>query len=282
MEQKQYWTGDESQYMYHSIEDFVKCFRAYSVPQIVEDNHCTENGSKQAVQAGDSFRISKWKIFKVCLSREVLLLKKNYPVHIFKVIQIMFLASVTATLFFRSEMNQDTVLDGVKYLGALFMGVIVINFNCTIELGMVTKRLPIFYKQSELLELPGWPIVCTVFVTSLPVSLMQSGLWTFSTYYAIGQLVMHLLQSGMALGNLNTKNTPSSHKKAFIWTLIYFPKSNFGYYCYDMGFSRCKHDVEAYLPSQRGSGQQFILSTLSWFPNNDSRFIYHWTPNKNI
>jgi hypothetical protein len=98
----------------------------------------------------------------------------------------MFLAFVTATLFFRSEMNQDTVLDGVKYLGALFMGVIVINFNCTVELGMVTKRLPIFYKQRELLELPGWPLVCSVFLTSLPVSLMESGLWTFSTYYAIG------------------------------------------------------------------------------------------------
>lgn len=152
----------------------------------MEDNQCTENGSKQAVRAGDSFIISKWEIFKVCLSREVLLLKKNYPVHIFKVIQIMFLAFVVGTLFFRSGMNQDTVLDGVKYLGALFMGVAVINFNCTIELGMVTKRLPIFYKQRELLELPGWALVCSVFLTSLPVSLMESGLWTFSTYYAIG------------------------------------------------------------------------------------------------
>ncbi|ONM53994.1 ABC transporter G family member 34 [Zea mays] len=200
-EQKQYWTGDKSQYKYHSIEDFIKCFRAYSVPQIVEDNQCTENGSKQAVRAGDSFIISKWEIFKVCLSREVLLLKKNYPVHIFKVIQIMFLAFVVGTLFFRSGMNQDTVLDGVKYLGALFMGVAVINFNCTIELGMVTKRLPIFYKQRELLELPGWALVCSVFLTSLPVSLMESGLWTFSTYYAIGYApsAIRLFQQLLAL-----------------------------------------------------------------------------------
>lgn len=217
-EQKQYWSGDERQYKCHSIEDFVTCFRAYNIPQIVEDNQCRENGSKQVVQV---LRISKWKIFKTCLSREVLLLKKNYPVHIFKVIQIMFLAFVVATLFFRSEMNQDTVLDGVKYLGALFMGVVAIDFICTIELGLATKKLPIFYKQRELLALPGWALVCSVFLTSLPLSLMEAGLWTFSTYYAIGYAPSAIRYTPQ---KFYTTDTLSSHKKAFFWTLIILSK----------------------------------------------------------
>ena len=78
-------------------------------------------------------------------------------------------------------MSQDTIFDGNKYMGALFMAVAAVNFN-----GMTVKRLPIFYKQRELLRLPGWAILCSTFLISIPMSLMETGLWTCSTYFAIG------------------------------------------------------------------------------------------------
>ncbi|TVU11150.1 hypothetical protein EJB05_44717, partial [Eragrostis curvula] len=137
-------------------------------------------------QADGMLNIPKWNIFKVSLLRELLILKRNSPVQIFKTVQITFLAFVLATLFFRTEMKHDTIFDGNKYMGALFMAVAAVNFNGMAELTMTVNRLPIFYKLRELLGLPGWAILLSIFLLSIPTSLLESGLWTFSTYYAIG------------------------------------------------------------------------------------------------
>ncbi|WVZ64106.1 hypothetical protein U9M48_013673 [Paspalum notatum var. saurae] len=83
-------------------------------------------------------------------------------------------------------MGQDTIFDGNKYMGALFMAVAAVNFNGMTELMMTVKRLPIFYKQREMLRLPGWAILCSIFLISIPMSLVETGLWTCSTYYTIG------------------------------------------------------------------------------------------------
>ncbi|GJN28742.1 hypothetical protein PR202_gb16901 [Eleusine coracana subsp. coracana] len=88
--------------------------------------------------------------------------------------------------FFKTKMKHETVFDGNKYMGALFMAVAAVNFNGMAELTMTIKRLPIFYKQRELLGLPGWSMLCSIFLLSIPMSLLESVLWTFSTYYAIG------------------------------------------------------------------------------------------------
>jgi hypothetical protein len=60
-----------------------------------------------AFQADGSLNILKRNIFKASLSRELLILKRNSPVQIFKAVQITFLAFVLATLFFRTEMKHD-------------------------------------------------------------------------------------------------------------------------------------------------------------------------------
>jgi hypothetical protein len=118
--------------------------------------------------------------------REVLLVKRNSPIHIFKAVQIFFLAFVLATLFFRTQMGHNTVIDGNKYMGALFMSTAAVNFNGMTELAMTVKRLPEYYKQRELLGLPGWAILCSFFLINIPMALMETGLWTCPTYYAIG------------------------------------------------------------------------------------------------
>ena len=118
--------------------------------------------------------------------REVLLVKRNFAVHIFKAIQIIFLSFVLATIFFRTEMNHNTVFDGNKFMGSFFMGIAVVNFNGMTELAIIIKRLPTFYKQREVLGLPRWAILCSIFLVNIPMSLMETGLWTCSTYYSIG------------------------------------------------------------------------------------------------
>jgi len=188
MDQKQYWAGDQNKYQYHTIEKFAESFRTSYLPLLVEDKLCSSNntGQNKVVKVNASRRISRWNIFKACFSREVLLLKRNSPVHIFKTIQITVMALVISTLFLRTKMSHNSVLDASKYMGALFMAVVIVNFNGMTEIAMTIKRLPTFYKQRELLALPGWALLCSVYLISIPISLVETGLWTGLTYYVNG------------------------------------------------------------------------------------------------
>jgi len=150
-----------------------------------------------------SRRISRWNIFKACFSREVLLLKRNSPVHIFKTIQITVMALVISTLFLRTKMSHNSVLDANKYMGALFMAVVIVNFNGMTEIAMTIKRLPTFYKQRELLALPGWALLCSVYLISIPISLVETGLWTGLTYYVIGYAPSPIRYSSLGTYMLN-------------------------------------------------------------------------------
>uniref|UniRef100_A0A0A9D8I6 ABC-2 type transporter transmembrane domain-containing protein n=1 Tax=Arundo donax TaxID=35708 RepID=A0A0A9D8I6_ARUDO len=152
MDQKQYWAGDQNNYQYHSIEHFAESFCTSYFPRFVEDKVCSPNNT----------------------------------MHIFKTIQITVMALVISTLFLRTNMHHNSVLDANKYMGALFMAVVIVNFNGMTEIAMTIKRLPTFYKQRELLALPGWALLSSVFLISIPISLVETGLWTGLTYYVIG------------------------------------------------------------------------------------------------
>ncbi|VAI11790.1 unnamed protein product [Triticum turgidum subsp. durum] len=187
MDQKQYWIGEQHMYHYHSIEKFVVSFHSSYLPRLVQDNLLLPNSNivnGEVVKTGSG--LSRWNIFKACFSREVLLLKRNSPIHIFTTIQITILALVISTIFLRTNMNHKSILDANKYVGALFIAVMLVNFNGMIEIAMTIKRLPTFYKQRELLALPGWALLTPNFLLSIPISLMQTGLWTSLTYYVIG------------------------------------------------------------------------------------------------
>jgi hypothetical protein len=188
MDQKQYWVGDESKYQYHSIQNFAAAFRTSYLPRLAEDKLWSLNNTEKnkVVQVNASRRISRWNIFKACFSREVLLFKRNSPLHIFKTIQITLLALVISTLFLRIIMGHDSVIDANKYMGALFISVVIVNFNGMTEIAMTIKRLPTFYKQRELLGLPGWALISSIFLISIQISLVETALWTGLTYYVIG------------------------------------------------------------------------------------------------
>uniref|UniRef100_A0ACD5ZVW4 Uncharacterized protein n=2 Tax=Avena sativa TaxID=4498 RepID=A0ACD5ZVW4_AVESA len=186
MDQKQYWINDEHKYEYHPIEKFAESFCSSYLPRLVKEGSGVPNNTVKHEEVKASSSLSRWNIFKACFSREVLLLKRNSPLHIFTTVQITVLALVISTIFLRTNMNHKSVVDANKYIGALFVAVMIVNFNGMIEISMTIKRLPTFYKQRELLALPGWALITPVFLTSIPMSLVQTGLWTILTYYVIG------------------------------------------------------------------------------------------------
>lgn len=190
MDQEQYWARNPSEYHYHSTEMLAECFQSFHNSGMIynglrnqSNNRKTTNSLTKSIKTQ---QISKCEIFRACLSRELLLLKRNSPLHLFKTIQIFFIAFVITTLFLRTRMKHQTVMDGNIYLGALFLGIMVVNFNGMTELAMTIKRLPIFYKQRELLNLPGWAVLSSIFILSIPISLLETSIWIGLTYYGIG------------------------------------------------------------------------------------------------
>lgn len=96
------------------------------------------------------------------------------------------MALITMTLFLRTELHRDTEIDGGIYMGALFFALIVIMFNGFSELSMTVVKLPVFYKQRDLLFYPSWAYALPTWILKIPITCLEVGLWVLMTYYVIG------------------------------------------------------------------------------------------------
>lgn len=96
------------------------------------------------------------------------------------------MAFITMTIFLRTEMHRNTVNDCGVYFGALFFGVMTIMFNGFSELAMTVIKLPVFYKQRDLLFYPSWAYALPTWILKIPITFMEVSLWVILTYYVIG------------------------------------------------------------------------------------------------
>ena len=83
-------------------------------------------------------------------------------------------------------MDRNTVADGQVYTGALFFAVIVTMFNGMAELSMTIAKLPVFYKQRNLLFYPSWAYALPTWILKIPITFLEVAVWVFITYYVIG------------------------------------------------------------------------------------------------
>jgi len=83
-------------------------------------------------------------------------------------------------------MKHDTVTDGGLYLGAVFFGVLMIMFNGMSELSLTVFKLPIFFKQRDLLFFPAWSYALPSWIVKVPITFIEVGGYVFLTYYVIG------------------------------------------------------------------------------------------------
>ncbi|KAJ7294134.1 hypothetical protein O6H91_19G003400 [Diphasiastrum complanatum] len=118
--------------------------------------------------------------------RELILIKRNYFIYIFKTFQITFIGTITMTTFLRTQMHHKTVADANKFMGALFYGLIIVMFNGFAELALTVFRLPVFYKQRDLMFYPSWAFTLPTWVLRVPMSFYESFIWVFLTYWVIG------------------------------------------------------------------------------------------------
>ncbi|KAK9232152.1 hypothetical protein WN943_022395 [Citrus x changshan-huyou] len=188
-DQEQYWVHKEEPYRFVTVKEFADAFQVFYMGQKVGDElriPFDKRKSHRAALTTKIYGVSKKELLKACMSRELLLMKRNSFVYIFKLCQLTIMGLVAMTLFFRTKMHRDSITDGVIYTGALFFIVLMIMFNGMAEIPMTIAKLPIFYKQRDLRFYPSWAYALSTWILKIPISYIEVAVWVFLTYYVIG------------------------------------------------------------------------------------------------
>lgn len=188
-DQHQYWARKDEPYMYVSVNEFAESFQSFHVGRKLGEELSTpydRSRNHPAALTTTKFGISKMELLKACISREWLLMKRNSFVYIFKVVQLILLGFIAMTVFLRTKMPRESLEDGVVFLGAMFLGLVTHLFNGFAELAMSIAKLPIFYKQRDLLFYPSWAYGLPTWILKIPISFLECAVWIALTYYVIG------------------------------------------------------------------------------------------------
>ncbi|KAM7279784.1 hypothetical protein ACFE04_006918 [Oxalis oulophora] len=133
----------------------------------------------------EKYSLSRRELFKACAIREFRLMKRNSFVYVFKSTQLVIIASVTMTAFLRTRMKVDNV-HANYYLGSLFYALVILLVDGFPELQMTVSRLAVFYGQRDMCFYPAWAYAIPAIILKIPLSLLESFVWTSLTYYVIG------------------------------------------------------------------------------------------------
>ncbi|KAI9107579.1 hypothetical protein K1719_021616 [Acacia pycnantha] len=212
-DQEQYWVRRDEPYSFVTDAQFAEAFQSFHVGRRIGDElgvPFDKSKNHPAALTTKKFGVNKKELLKANFSREYLLMKRNSFVYIFKLTQLTIMAFIAMTLFFRTNMHRDTVTDGGVYTGALFFTLVMIMFNGMSEISMTIAKLPVFYKQRDLLFYPSWAYAIPSWILKIPITFLEVAVWTFLTYYVIGfdpnvgrlfkQYLLLLMISQMASG----------------------------------------------------------------------------------
>ncbi|XP_023641554.1 ABC transporter G family member 29 [Capsella rubella] len=188
-DQEQYWADTTKPYSYFPVSEFSKRFRTFHVGANLEKDLSVPYDRLKSHPASLVFNkhsVPKSQLFKICWDRELLLMKRNSFFYVFKTVQIIMVALIASTVYLRTEMGTKNESDGAVYVGALMFSMIVNMFNGFTELALMIQRLPVFYKQRDLLFHPSWTFTLPTFLLGIPISIFESVVWVTITYYFIG------------------------------------------------------------------------------------------------
>ncbi|KAL8527731.1 hypothetical protein ACS0TY_005542 [Phlomoides rotata] len=187
-DQEQYWHEADQPCRYTSVDMFSKKYKSSVHGKKLSEELLLPFDKSKSHKNAISFSVyslPKWTLFRSCMSREFLLMKRNSFVYIFKSVQLVFIAAVTMTVFLRTEMGVD-IVHANNYLGALYFALIILLIDGMPELSMTAAKLPVFYKQRDLKFCPAWAYAIPATILKIPVSMLEAIVWTSLTYYVIG------------------------------------------------------------------------------------------------
>ncbi|KAM7512769.1 hypothetical protein LguiB_011644 [Lonicera macranthoides] len=188
-DQEQYWAVEDRYYRYIPVVKFAEAFRSYRAGKnlgeelgVPFDKHYNHPAALSTSYYGER----KSELLKTNFNWQLLLMKRNSFIYVFKFIQLLFVALITMSVFFRTTLHHNTVDDGGLYLGELYFSMVIILFNGFTEVSMLVAKLPVLYKHRDLHFYPCWAYTLPSWALSIPISLIESGFWVAVTYYVVG------------------------------------------------------------------------------------------------
>ncbi|KAL2493147.1 ABC transporter G family member 36 [Abeliophyllum distichum] len=188
-DQEQYWTDRSKPYKYIPVSEFAKRFKRFHVGLRLENELSVpydKSRSHNAALVYKKYSVPKRELLKANFDKEWLLIKRNSFVYVFKSVQIIIVAIITSTVFLRTQLHTRNENDGAVYIGALLFSMICNTFNGFAELSLAIQRLPVFYKQRDLLFHPPWAFTLPTFLLKIPISMFEAIVWMVTAYYTIG------------------------------------------------------------------------------------------------
>ncbi|KAG8051402.1 hypothetical protein GUJ93_ZPchr0001g29855 [Zizania palustris] len=188
-DQKQYWMHHDKPYQYVPVKEFASTFHSFHAGRAIANELATpfdKSKSHPAALTTSRYGVSAMELLKANIDREFLLMKRNSFVYIFKTVQLMMVSLIAMTLFFRTKMHRDSVTDARIFMGALFFSVMMLMFNGLSELALTIIKLPVFFKQRDLLFFPAWTYTIPSWILKIPNSCIEVGGFVFMSYYVIG------------------------------------------------------------------------------------------------
>ncbi|KAL8224639.1 hypothetical protein R6Q59_000269 [Mikania micrantha] len=188
-DQEQYWADRTKPYRYISVTEFTKRFERFHVGLRLENELSVpydKSRSHKAALVFKKFLVSKRDLLKASWDKEWLLIQRNSFVYVFKAVQIIIVAFIGSTVFLRTRMHTGTEEDGAGFVGALLFSMLINMFNGFAELSLTIQRLPVFFKQRDLLFHPPWAFTLPTFLLRVPISILETTVWMVVSYYTIG------------------------------------------------------------------------------------------------
>ncbi|PWA81546.1 plant PDR ABC transporter associated [Artemisia annua] len=187
-DQEQYWADRNRPYRYIPVSEFSQRYKSFHVGEKLRSELSVpydKNQSHKAALVTKKFLVPKRELFKAAWDKEWLLMKRNAFIYVFKSFQIMFMAFICTTLYLKPKMHQRDEIDGAIYIGALLDSMLINMFNGLADLSLTIMRLPVVYKQRDLLFHPAWAYTIPTFLLRIPISMMESLMWTVILYWGV-------------------------------------------------------------------------------------------------
>ncbi|KAL9235362.1 hypothetical protein vseg_010125 [Gypsophila vaccaria] len=188
-DQAQYWADSSRDYRFIPVEEMAEAFRTSRFGRAVTDTLSVpydKSRSHPLALARTTYAVPKMELFKACLSREVLLMRRNSFLYIFKTCQIAFVGFVAATTFTRAILQPTSVKYGNYYLACLFYAIIFMMFNGLTDLSLTLLRLPVYYKQRDNRFYSAWAWSLSSWLLKVPYSAVETIVWALVVYYSVG------------------------------------------------------------------------------------------------
>ncbi|KAK8938653.1 putative pleiotropic drug resistance protein 7 [Platanthera zijinensis] len=187
-DQHKYWVG-EHEYRYIPIMEFVDAFHSFHEGEKLKEEMSVpfdRSKSHPSALVMSKYGIKRIELLKACAWRELILIKRNSIVYAFRAVQVALMSFITMTLFLRTNMHGESVIDGGIYMGFLYYSVLIMLINAFSELALTIVNLPIITKQRDYHFYPAWAYTIPMWLLKIPFSFSETSIWLLLNYFAIG------------------------------------------------------------------------------------------------